>query len=250
MTWNLALSALYVVYAVGVTVFLVMDRRNPTSTLAWLLFMLTFPIASLIIYVLAGRSWKAFSRANYYVRKDIGRDLVGQLTRVLPPPREPQRVLQESGIPVRKRLVQLGMRNSYAVVTMNNRVEILQDAETFYPLLLEDLKRATHSIHLEYFSWATDAVVDEFDAVLEQKSREGVEVRLLFDAVGSFFAFKRSLYGVVEKRERPVPVEPADVPPDVDAVRLRLGVGDEFQLVGELRVRAHPADGRVEVARP
>lgn len=191
MSWNVAIAAIYVTYAVGVTIFLVMDRRSPSSTLAWFLFMLSFPIVSLGIYILAGRSWKAFSRENYYVRKDIGRDVIAQMTSVLPPPKEPQHLMQARGIPIYNRLLQLGMRNSYAVVTMNNAVELLQDAETMYPLLLEDLKRATHSIHLEYFSWATDDVIDAFDAVLEQKAREGVEVRLLFDAVGSLLTFKR-----------------------------------------------------------
>lgn len=191
MSRNVVLTVIYIIYAVGITIFLVMDRRRPASTLAWFLFMLTFPIVSLVIYFLTGRSWKAFNRENYYVRKDIGRDVIAHLTRVLPPPKEAQRLLQEREIPIYNRLLQLGMRNSYAVVTMNNHVEILQDAGTLYPLLLADLKRATHSIHLEYFSWATDEVIDAFDAVLEQKAREGVEVRLLFDAVGSFLLFKR-----------------------------------------------------------
>ncbi len=192
MPWPSVYTVLYLVYAVGVTVFLIMDRRGPLSTIAWLLFMLGFPLVSLVIYILVGRSWKAFGRANYYVRKDIGRDVVAQLSRVLPPPRDALESLREQQIPIYNRLLQLGLRNSYAVATTNNRVEILQDADTMYPLLLEDFRRARHSIHLEFFSWATDEVIDEFDALLEQKAGEGVEVRLLFDAVGSFLLFKRA----------------------------------------------------------
>ena len=192
MAWPSIFTLVYAVYAVGVTIFLIMDRRGPQSTIAWLLFMLSFPLISLIIYILVGRSWKAFSRENYYVRKDIGRHVIALMMRVLPPPREPQAALRSADIPIYNRLLQLGLRNSFAIITNNNRVEILQDAETLYPILLEDLKRATHSIHLEFFSWATDEVMDAFDAVLEQKVRDGVEVRLLFDAVGSFLLFKRA----------------------------------------------------------
>ncbi len=192
MYWSLVFSAIYATYAIGVTIFLIMDRRSPNSTIAWLLFLLTFPVVGLAIYVLTGRSWKAFSRENYYVRKDIGRDVIAQMMRVIPPPREPIAMLREREIPIYNRLLQLGLRNSYAIVTTNNHVEILQDAEAMYPLLLEDLKRAQHSIHLEFFSWGTDEVMDAFDAVLEEKARAGVEVRLLFDAVGSFFMFKRA----------------------------------------------------------
>ncbi len=192
MTWYLMFRLIYIAYAIGVTVFLLMDRRNPQSTIAWLFFLLTFPVISVVIYILTGRSWKAFSRQNVYIRKNIGHDVTAQMARVLPPPKDPLEVVRARKIPIYNRLLQLGIRNSYALITVNNRVQILQDASTMYPLLLEELRNARHSIHLEFFSWATDEVMDEFDALLKQKAADGVEVRLLFDAVGSFFLFKRA----------------------------------------------------------
>lgn len=191
MTMQWVYYAIFVAYALGVSIFLIMDRRSPQSTLAWLIFMLTFPLLGLAVYVLTGRSWKAFRRDNYYVRKDIGRDVIAQMMRVLPLPPISSAALRSLEIPIYDRLLQLGLRNSYAVVTTNNHVEITQDAATMYPLLLEDIRRATHSIHLEYFSYATDPYMEQFDSALMQKAREGVQVRLLFDAVGSLKLFQR-----------------------------------------------------------
>lgn len=189
--WNLLFAVLYIVYALGVVVFLVMDRRTAQSTFAWLLFMLALPIVGLVIYVMTGRSWRAFSREMLYVRKDIGGEVLSTLNAVIPPQKETLLHIRDLSVPLYNRLLQLGHRSSYALVTTNNRVQILQDAVEKYPKLLDDLRMAKHSIHLEYFSWGTDETMAEFDDLLLQKVQEGVEVRLLFDALGSLIMFKR-----------------------------------------------------------
>jgi cardiolipin synthase A/B len=75
--------------------------------------------------------------------------------------------------------------NSKSVLTRRNTVEILQDAAAFYPRLMEDLKAARHSIHLQYFIWGADEFTERIKEILVAKARAGVEVRLLYDPVGS-----------------------------------------------------------------
>ena len=60
------------------------------------------------------------------------------------------------------------------------------NAEEKYPRLLADLTAATHSIHMEYFEWASDGVMQEFKTMLIRKAQEGVHVRILYDPLGSF----------------------------------------------------------------
>jgi cardiolipin synthase len=76
-------------------------------------------------------------------------------------------------------------RNSLSVLTTRNRVEIQQDAAKFYPSLIEDIKAAQESIHLQYFIWAVDPFTDRLKQILIEKARVGVEVRLLYDPIGS-----------------------------------------------------------------
>ena len=193
MTWNLIFAIIYILYALGVIIFLVMDRRSPQSTFAWLLLMLGVPFLGLLFYVLSGRSWKAFSRENEYVRKDIGPELRALLMPIIPEQDAAIRSLKSSDSPpIYSRFLQLGRRNSYAVVTFNNNVQILQDAVEKYPVFYADLEAATDFIHLEYFSWASDPEMDKFNALLIEKVRQGVKVRLLFDAIGSLKLFKRA----------------------------------------------------------
>jgi cardiolipin synthase len=64
-------------------------------------------------------------------------------------------------------------------------VQIQQDAAEFYPSLIEDIKAARQSIHLQYFIWAVDPFTDTLKEILIEKARAGVEVRLLYDPIGS-----------------------------------------------------------------
>jgi cardiolipin synthase A/B len=81
------------------------------------------------------------------------------------------------------------------VLTTRNRVEIQQDAATFYASLIEDMEAARHSIHLQYFIWAADAFTERLKDILVAKARAGVEVRLLYDPVGSHAHLSRTYIG-------------------------------------------------------
>ena len=84
-----------------------------------------------------------------------------------------------------RKLMMLVRRNSRSVLTGRNTVKILQDAVAFYPRLMEDLRAARHSIHLQYFIWGADDFTEQIKAILVAKSRAGVKVRLLYDPIGS-----------------------------------------------------------------
>ena len=76
-------------------------------------------------------------------------------------------------------------RNSRSALTTRNSVEIQQDAARFYPSVIEDLKAARQSIHLQYFIWAVDPFTESVKEILIEKASAGVEVRLLYDPQGS-----------------------------------------------------------------
>lgn len=60
--------------------------------------------------------------------------------------------LERDGVS-RRKLLALVKRNSLSVLTTRTRVEIQQDARTFYPRLIEDMNAARRSIHHQYFIW-------------------------------------------------------------------------------------------------
>jgi cardiolipin synthase A/B len=78
-----------------------------------------------------------------------------------------------------------------APLTTANDVEILQNASEKYPRLLDDFRAASQSIHLLYYEWAADAFTEQVAELLRQCTGRGIEVRILYDPVGSYFMLTR-----------------------------------------------------------
>lgn len=64
-----------------------------------------------------------------------------------------------------------------------NVATVLQNG-SLYPAMLEDIRQAGHSVHLETFVWTKGELERQFVDVLGEKARAGCEVRVLIDALG------------------------------------------------------------------
>lgn len=71
-------------------------------------------------------------------------------------------------------------------VAKGNRAELLVDGPRAYPVMLERIRAARHRIHFENYIIQDDAAGRLFAAALAERARAGVEVRVLYDWMGSF----------------------------------------------------------------
>jgi cardiolipin synthase A/B len=63
--------------------------------------------------------------------------------------------------------------------------EVLVEGSSFYPPMLDDIRRASSSVHINQFGFRPGLVGDEFAETLVAKAAEGVPVRLVVDRNGS-----------------------------------------------------------------
>ena len=75
-----------------------------------------------------------------------------------------------------------------------NRVEVLQNGDGFFPVVMRDIAAAKESIHVESYIWSKSAIGTRLAQLLAQKAKQGVEVRILVDASGG-----RDLKGDLKK---------------------------------------------------
>jgi cardiolipin synthase len=180
-------SAAFAAYVLAAAVFIVLENRRPQATFAWIFLFILAPVVGPVVYFVFGRDHKAFARKPGKIRLDQNDGGGGgPLADLLKAQKETLRELERRSGP-QGRLAQLVHHNSSSALTRENRVEILQDAGDAYPRLLEDIRAAKESIHLQFFVWAADAVGYELQRLLLEKAAEGVEVRLLYDPMGSLF---------------------------------------------------------------
>lgn len=69
--------------------------------------------------------------------------------------------------------------------TDGNRVKLLNNAEEKFADLLACIDTARHSVHLEYFNFRNDSINKILMTHLSRRMKEGVEVRILYDAFGN-----------------------------------------------------------------
>lgn len=87
--------------------------------------------------------------------------------------------------PAVRELVTAVRQYSSMPLTAGNRVGALIDGPQTYAAIESDLRAARHHIHLETFIFGADDIGRRFGELLAGKRKEGVEVRVLYDSIGS-----------------------------------------------------------------
>ena len=111
-----ALTVVFAIYALGMSIFLILENRRPQATLAWMLIFFTAPIIGAVIYVLFGRERKAFSKRSSLLMQDLS----GHARPLLSPILSAQDVeiaALERESPGYKKLMMLVRRNSRSALT-------------------------------------------------------------------------------------------------------------------------------------
>ncbi|MDR0894041.1 MAG: cardiolipin synthase [Prevotellaceae bacterium] len=78
------------------------------------------------------------------------------------------------------------LREQQIPVTQNNIVTLLMNGHDKFADLFSEVRRARHHIHLEYFNFRNDSIANALFDLLEEKAREGVKVRAIFDDFGNW----------------------------------------------------------------
>ena len=84
-----------------------------------------------------------------------------------------------------KDMVQMLLYNNAAFLTTDNEVTIYTDGRQKFDALLNDIIQAKDYIHIQYYIFRNDNLGKSILTALEQKLTEGVEVKMLYDDMGS-----------------------------------------------------------------
>lgn len=71
-------------------------------------------------------------------------------------------------------------------VTHDNKIKLLQSGKEKFINLFADIRQAKHHIHLEYFNFRNDSIGKALFDLLAVKARDGVQIRVIFDAFGNW----------------------------------------------------------------
>lgn len=170
---NLAIRIL----AVIVVLIIVNKWVNPTNKLSWTFLILLSPIFGLLVYFLFGRS--GLTKRTQRKMDAVNREVMAHLIR----DEAAEEELKKVDVSVYNQSKYI---NDYAGFPLyrNTATKYYECGEDMFPDMLAALKAAEHFIFLEYFIIEEGYMFQTIVELLEQKVKEGVEVRLIYDDVG------------------------------------------------------------------
>jgi cardiolipin synthase A/B len=172
------ISFLFMISVIFVAFIISLENRNPSRTLAWLMVLGAFPVVGFFFYLLVGQNYR--KKRNYAKKK-----LVDELSFMLygdKQIRQEHTYIQEH----QQLVLKLAHHLSNTPISSHTYTQVLTNGEETFHEIMEALKKAKKHIHLEYYIVRDDQLGNEMKDILIQKASEGVEVRFLYDAVGSF----------------------------------------------------------------
>ena len=172
--WAVALGIAF--YAAYVAVYLVLQRRSPQATLAWLLLLTFLPGLGLLLYYLIGLRVTQRRRRRQRALATVA-----------------ARGEHEPGVPTSEDLGPEAAQLSRLVAKMvgpagalrRGRARLLLGGAEKYGALAEAIRSAKHHVHLEYYIWEPDTVGTRVRDLLIEAARGGAQVRVLVDGFGA-----------------------------------------------------------------
>lgn len=166
----------YTVIAILAMITVLMEHRQPAKTIAWVLVLSFLPLVGIILYFFFGRR----TRKN----RNIWQKSLDQLTKRSMIEFAEQKQLELSTD--YQRLIQLFMNQNLALPFKNNTAEVYVSGYDFFPALFATISKAKHHIHIVSYIIDDDPLGRLLRDTLIDKARKGVEIRFLFDDVGSW----------------------------------------------------------------
>jgi cardiolipin synthase len=175
---ELQLTALAGALCIVLTIpWILMTKKDSTSAVAWCLLVFFVPFVGSLCFIVFGYQHvhRPLRQKRVHLKRfraaQPGANIAAPDTAVLDP--------------VRQSIAVLAQRFGAFNVVPGNDITLYHDGTSAFEAVLAAVEAAQDHVHLEYFIIQPDASGTRLFELLERKARAGVEVRLLYDAMGS-----------------------------------------------------------------
>ena len=161
------------------------ERKESTRRFVWLMLLLFLPGLGIIIYILFSGHFFTGSRRMREVHQ-----VSGSLAQALC--NTQQEILKENLDKFLSKenkefsqLIDMNLNKGNSPIAATETAEIYTDGKDFFEELCVSLQNAKKSIYMEYFIFHEDTIGKRIMDILCQKAKEGLDVKLIYDDLGS-----------------------------------------------------------------
>jgi cardiolipin synthase A/B len=175
VTWPTILAIVELVWVVLAAIWILLEKRTPTATLAWIFGLAFLPVVGVFVYMFLGP-------------RRLRRKRLKRLSALQKVTDNAARYFARAPDPEKRRIAQLmrlaAHKDGFPASTVH-AVELYTSGAECFRAIIEAIRTATHHVHVEYYIFDPDQTGTLIRDALVERARAGVEVRLLCDAIGS-----------------------------------------------------------------
>lgn len=186
INWGTLMGILAILYfgaILIITIMIIKEEESATKTLGYLTLIWFVPLVGVILYLSFGVNYR--SNQMYSKKLKMNEDLEAEADAYIQKLSAEALCDGNTSVDQFRSLAQLVGHDFADQISVGNHVEVLINGENAFPIILEALKNAKETIHLEYYIIRNDKIGNEIKDVLIAKAKEGVKVRLIYDDFGS-----------------------------------------------------------------
>ncbi|MCY6371621.1 cardiolipin synthase [Clostridium ganghwense] len=172
------LSYINILFALAVIFF---ERKNASTTWAWLMVLVLIPGIGFVLYLLLGQNLSREKIFDLKAEEDrFHKELLSQGKQLT----ENHIDFHDKEMVKYKDMMYLHLNNSQAIFTQDNNVKIYTHGDSTFDSILHSIENAQDHIHMVYYIVKNDTLGNKILNALIKKASEGVEVRFLYDEMG------------------------------------------------------------------
>lgn len=157
------------------------QRKEPTSVWAWLLILYTVPIFGFLFYLLVGMD---FHKRKMFRTKEIEDKLNEAIRKQERSIRNKELEIKDPQLSHFGDLVMYNLECNGSVLSDCNEIKIFTDGNEKFDALIKDIREAEKYIFIQYYIIKNDVLFQKIKEELVKKAKQGVEVKILYDAMG------------------------------------------------------------------
>ena len=177
-------SLVFLITGIPVAIMIILEKRSPHKTAAWILALILLPIFGVLFYLFFGQEYR---KQKMYSRKGV--KSLGKFRRLASVQlMEFNADKLNLGIAAqeKEKIIRLLLNNSNSLLTTGNKLKILNNGNDTFEAIFNAIKNARHHIHIEYYIIENDRIGNRLKELLIEKCQSGIEVRIIIDDVGSW----------------------------------------------------------------
>lgn len=165
----------------GTILVIISENRDSVKAIAWCMVLVFMPIVGLVLYILFGMD-------NRHRRQIKDEELCAlkEITEKI----HNAEIVDPSSVH-HSNLAQMLNATNRSHLLNGNKVDIQTDFKTMSDCLLRDIESANHNINVLFFKFEDDRAGKKLRNALIKKAAEGVDVRVIYDAVGNITVSRR-----------------------------------------------------------